>query len=75
METTTITISGPLDNVQVGDHLIRNLGGINIPVTVTRIKNDKIYCGPWKFDMRTGAEIDKDLNWGPHGTGSYLSLS
>lgn len=70
-----IMIHGHFDDVKVGDKLIRNLGGILIPMTVTRITDAKIYCGHWKFDRKTGAEIDKDLNWGPQGTGSYLSLS
>ena len=64
-----------LNNVQIGDQLIRNMGGIILPVKVTKITEDKIYCGAWEFDKRTGAEIDEDLNWGPHGTGSYLALN
>lgn len=63
-----------MDNIKVGDELIRNMDGIMIPIKITKITEDKIYCGPWKFDKRTGAEIDKDLNWGPQVTGSYLVL-
>lgn len=28
----------------------------------------------WKFDRKTGAEIDDDLGWSPARTGTYLKL-
>lgn len=64
------------DNVQVGDKLIRNFGRgeLKNPVSVTEITDTQIICSLWTFDRRTGAEIDEDLNWGNHGTGTYLSL-
>ncbi len=61
-----------LSSVKVGDDLIRNMGGIEMTVKVTKITDDKIYCSFWKFDKKTGAEIDKDLGWGPHITGAYI---
>jgi len=40
---------------------------------VTQLTADRIICGAWEFDRRTGAEIDEYLGWGPSGvTGSFL---
>ncbi len=65
--------SKKFDHVSVGDHLIRSIGGkIKMTVKVTLVTEDKIHCGAWVFDKKTGAEIDEDLEWGPHVTGSYL---
>lgn len=36
--------------------VVRNLSTIKM-----RITEDKIYCSAWKFDKKTGAEIDKSL--------------
>jgi hypothetical protein len=63
-------------DVEVGDIVTRMLAG-EIPhdLRVTQLTEDKIYCGPWEFCRRTGAEIDDDLNWGPPPkmTGSFLT--
>jgi hypothetical protein len=39
---------------------------------ITAITTERIICGSWEFDRKTGAEIDEDLGWGPQGTGSYI---
>lgn len=61
-----------MEDIKIGDEVIRYLGNIPIPMKVTKVTENKIHCGAWKFDKKTGAEIDKDLGWGPQGTGSYL---
>lgn len=68
------------DNIKVGDKVLRKIGknGPESIMTVTQIKKNKIICNKaWSFDKKTGAEIDKDLRWGPPPliTGSYLVLS
>lgn len=65
----------PFANVEVGDSLVRMLGGkIPILVTVERIGRALIYCvGGWRFSRTNGAEIDEDLGWNEWRiTGSYL---
>jgi len=62
-------------NIKVGEKVTRCLGGINgvkLHIIVTRVTNDKIYCGPWKFDKLTGAELDKDLGWTATRAGSCI---
>lgn len=68
---------GLLDNVKVGDKVIRSfgMGELKMPMTVTKITDTEIKCGGWRFDRRFGFEIDDDLGWGAHGTGTWLSLS
>lgn len=66
-----------LEDVEIGDVIVRHLGGeIPMELRVTHIDDveDVIYCGPWEFDMATGAEIDAELGWGPppKHTGSYI---
>jgi hypothetical protein len=40
---------------------------------VTQLTADRIICGGWEFDRRTGVEIDEYFGWGPGGfTGSFL---
>lgn len=75
-----------LDNVKVGDMLVRVLGanGVPMPVIVGEIKDGRVKVGSgdgvipwqmgWTFDQKTGAEIDEDLGWGPDTiTGSYIT--
>ena len=66
-----------LAHVKIGDIMDRtmSLGGPVMSLKVTEITNDRIICGDWEFDPRTGAEIDDDLGWGapPKMTGSFLS--
>lgn len=69
--------------VEVGDTVIRMLSGVvRMPLRVTEIDDQFIYCGPrdvgWKFARELGYEVDEELGWGvpdEHGvinTGSYL---
>ena len=62
-----------LTGVRVGDQVIRWLGGeVPMKLVVTEVTSERIKCGPWEFDRRTGAEIDEDLGWGVKGTGSFI---
>lgn len=59
--------------MQVGDQVTRMLCGIvPMPLLVTAIDDHFIFCGEWKFDKKTGAEIDEILGWNNEGTGSFL---
>jgi hypothetical protein len=59
----------------VGDKVTRMMGGsIPMELTVTAVTEDRIICGPWEFDKRTGAEIDEDFGWGPGFSGSYIQV-
>jgi hypothetical protein len=65
----------PFANVEVGDKLVRLLGGqLPMRVTVECIDVALIHCaGGWRFSRETGAEIDEDIGWdGFRVTGSYL---
>lgn len=61
-------------HLKIGDRVTRLLAGtIPQPLRVVEVREDRIVCGGgWEFDRETGAEIDDDLGWGPHFTGSYL---
>lgn len=62
-----------LTGVRVGDQVIRWLGGeVPMKLVVTEVTAERIKCGPWEFDPRTGAEIEEDLGWGVKGTGSFI---
>lgn len=61
-----------LEDVKVGDIVTRVMAGLPMQLKVSEVTDDLIKCGPWEFDKRTGAEVDEDLDWGIHGTGSYL---
>lgn len=66
-----------LHDIQVGDVVIRLLGGTPMEMVVSSVNDDVISCGGadgWNFDRRTGAEIDDYLGWGPPPkiTGSFL---
>jgi hypothetical protein len=68
-------MSKKLAEIAVGDFVLRWFVGIPKPMRlqVTQLTADRIICGGWEFDRRTGAEIDEDLGWGPGGvTGSFL---
>ena len=65
------------EELKIGDVVVRMLAGsIPMELKITDINDEQIFCGPWAFDMKTGAEIDELLNWGPppQHTGSYLKL-
>lgn len=60
----------------VGHYAIRDIAGVlEVPLKITEITDDRIICGPWEFDLATGAEIDEELGWGapPKMTGSRLT--
>ena len=61
-----------LDDVRVGDTVIRDLGGVAMPLQVTAITAREIHCGDWIFSRRTGGEIDPDLGWDATHTGSHI---
>ena len=61
-----------LNDVQVGDAVIRDLGGVTMTLKVTAITPTEIHCGPWIFSRRTGGEIDPDLGWDERQTGSCI---
>jgi len=66
--------------VKPGDTVTRMLSSARIPMTliVEKVENGVITCkGGWTFDVKTGAEIDDDLQWGPKwgATGSQLVVS
>jgi len=68
MQFTTQVLVTPyqtmqLSMIQVGDAVVRHLGSIDLNLVVTKVTDAKIYCGDWKFDKNTGAEIDKDLRF------------
>jgi hypothetical protein len=68
-------VSKKLAEIAVGDFVLRWFVGIPKPMRfkVTQLTADRIICGGWEFDRRTGAEIDEYLGWGPGGvTGSFL---
>jgi hypothetical protein len=41
---------------------------------VTAVTEDRIICGDYEFDKRTGAEIDDFMGFGPDFTGSYIKV-
>jgi hypothetical protein len=57
-----------LENVEVGDEVTRDMHGITMNLKVTKVTDTKIYCGPWEFNKKTGAEIDEDIS----GIVSYI---
>jgi hypothetical protein len=61
-------------NVKVGDIVTRLLAGaVQMKLRVSKVDEDLIYCGDWKFYRTTGGEVDEDLGWdGITYTGSYL---
>lgn len=64
-----------LSDVKVDDVVKRIIGtpnGIEMDLRVTKIDDKYIYCGSWIFSKKTGAEIDPDLGWDDHNTGSYI---
>ena len=66
--------------IKVGDKVTRMVAG-GVPMmecTVSEIDDKFIHCGAWKFDKKTGAEVDEYLGWGVVDadgtvrTGTYL---
>ncbi len=62
--------------ITAGDFVTRNMGGALMDLRVTEVDEDFIYCGPkdkgWKFSRLTGFEVDEDLGWTAHMSGSRL---
>jgi hypothetical protein len=57
--------------MNVGDEVTRMLGGtVPMKLKVTAITDERIICGPWEFDKKTGAEIDEDFEIAP----SYIEM-
>lgn len=61
--------------VKVGNHVERMLGGsIPMKLLVIEVTDDLIVCGGgWQFSRRNGAEIDEDIGWNEHRSGSFLT--
>ena len=65
-----------LSSLKVGDRVCRMLSGV-IPLNLTvsevdQSNNGFIHCGPWKFHKVTGGEVDEDIGWDGHTTGSFI---
>ncbi len=56
-----------LDEINVGDIIIRELMGCNslMSLKVSRVTNDRIYCGQWEFCRTSGMEIDDSMSLPP----------
>lgn len=53
-------------DVGLGDTVTRLLAEVAVmPLKVTAIDEQYIYCGDWKFDRQTGFEVDEELHMGP----------
>lgn len=62
-----------LAQLQVGDPVCRLLAGVSpMHLKVSAITGDRIVCGLWEFSRLTGGEIDEDLGWDAHTTGSFI---
>lgn len=62
-----------LHEIEVGDTVERMLGGeVPMKLKVTGVTHNRIYCGPWEFSRKTGAEIDEELGWDEYNTGSTI---
>jgi hypothetical protein len=62
-----------LKEIKEGDEVMRVLAGVHpMHLRVTAVDAQHIHCGPWKFDRRTGGEVDEQLEWDGVRTGSYL---
>lgn len=61
------------EHVKIGDVVTRLLcGTIPMKLKVTNVDDKLIHCGHWTFDRVTGGEVDEDLGWTAHQTGSVL---
>ena len=62
-----------LSKIKVGDIVTRLVANsLRMSLSVTKITEKEIICGPWKFSKITGGEIDEDLDWDGINTGSLL---
>ena len=55
-----------MSHFQAGEKVMRYLSSerVPMPLTVTRVHEGLVWCGPWAFDDETGAEEDPELGWG-----------
>lgn len=61
------------EHIKAGDQVTRLVcGTMPMELNVTAVDDKLIHCGPWTFDRVTGGEIDEDLGWTAHSTGSVL---
>jgi len=61
------------EHVKAGDTVTRMIcGTMPMELKVTKVDDTLIYCGDWTFDRITGGEVDEDLGWTAHQTGSVL---
>jgi nitrite reductase/ring-hydroxylating ferredoxin subunit len=58
--------------MSVGDVVTRNICGHLMRIKITEITKDRVICGPWEFDLRTGMEVDEALGWTARSSGSFL---
>lgn len=65
-----------MSRFQEGQKIIRYLSSARIPMplTVTKVHEGLVMCGPWTFDDETGVEEDAELGWGAAAgiTGSWI---
>ena len=61
-----------LKKIVPGDRVVRNMVGVYMTLNVSTVDDTLIHCGPWTFDRTTGAEIDEDLGWTAHRSGSMI---
>jgi hypothetical protein len=60
--------------MKIGDTVTRMLAGvIPMQLVVTEITSERIICGAWEFDKKTGHEIDDEIGDGHHIV-SYLVM-
>jgi len=61
------------EHIKPGDQVTRLIcGTMPMELKVTKVDDKLIHCGPWTFDRVTGGEVDEDLGWTAHQTGSVL---
>lgn len=65
-----------LQQVKAHQLVTRVMGSVvRMELMVSKIDDEFIHCGPWKFSKETGAEIDADLGWDAFNTGATLQPS
>jgi hypothetical protein len=63
-----------LGDVLVGDIVDRIMCGVPMmKLAVTEVTEERVICGSWQFDKKTGGEIDEDMDWTPSSTGSFIA--
>lgn len=64
------------EHLKIGDKVTRLVSSAQIPMplVVTEVEEHVLWCGPWKFSRRNGAEIDEVLGWDETQTGSFLKI-